>query len=424
MQPWTRPAPCAAARSIARILLPALRRMLAAAERAAAQGPARDRGCGLSGDRRIAVSPMRLALGYAGRSVMVTGAGGSIGAELCRQILACDPRRLVLFELSEPALFEIDRTLRAMTEARGVEIVPILGSVADEGLVRRILAAEAVDTVLHAAAYKHVPLVEANPLAGFANNVLGTAVLARAARKTGVARFVLVSTDKAVNPTGVMGATKRLAERVVAREAAAGGTTRFAAVRFGNVVGSSGSVVPLFAAQIAAGGPVTVTDPAATRFFMSVEDAVRLVLVAGALARGGETFVLDMGRPVAIGDLARRMILAAGQRVRAPGGIGPGIEIVTTGLRPGERLHEADMRPGTRPSGLHPAILTAPPEAADPCGLAALLAAAERALAEGDAAAMRSALLAATQEGAGSHGRTLRNEGTGDSGRPAVLLAG
>ena len=394
MRPWTG----LAARCAAHLLLPALRTGLAAAERAASLPQGADDAARLLGRPPIAVSAMRLALGYAGRSVLVSGAGGSIGSELCRQILACDPRRLVLFDLSEPALFAIDRELRAMPEARRIEIVPILGTVADATLVRRVLARERVDVVLHAAAYKHVPLVEGNPLAGFANNVLGTETLARESRDAGVARFVLISTDKAVNPANVMGATKRLAEQVVAREGAAGGPTRFAAVRFGNVIGSSGSVVPLFRAQIAAGGPVTVTDPAATRYFMSVTDAVRLVLVAGAHTRGGETFVLDMGAPVAIGDLARRMILASGNRVRAPGSGGRGIEIVTTGLRPGERLHEEDVREGALPGDLHPAILTTRPERLRSAVLDAMLEEGRRALAAGDAEAIRQVLASAMRD--------------------------
>jgi FlaA1/EpsC-like NDP-sugar epimerase len=388
MRPWTG----LAAQCAARLVLPALRASLAAAERGVRVPTRADDAAALLGRPPIAVSAMRLALGYAGRSVLVSGAGGSIGSELCRQILACDPRRLVLFDLSEPALFAIDRDLRTMPEARGVEIVPILGSVADAPLVSRVLVRERVDVVLHAAAYKHVPLVEGNPLAGFANNVLGTETLARESRAAGVGRFVLISTDKAVNPTNVMGATKRLAEQVVAREAAAGGPTRFAAVRFGNVLGSSGSVVPLFQAQIAAGGPVTVTDPAATRYFMSVTDAVRLVLVAGAHAQGGETFVLDMGTPVAIGDLARRMIRASGNRVRAPGSGERGIEIVTTGLRPGERLHEEDVRQGAVPGDLHPAILTTRPVSQQPRQLDAVLEAGRHALAGGDAEAIRQLL--------------------------------
>ncbi len=277
---------------------------------------------------------------YTGRAVLVSGAGGSIGAELCRQVLACRPTRLVLYELSELALYTIDMELKALAEDIGTEIIPILGSVTDARLVRKVLAEHDVDVVLHAAAYKHVPLVEENPLTGLANNVLGTATLARAAGQAGVERFILVSSDKAVRPTNVMGASKRLAELVVQDLAARSQATVFAMVRFGNVLGSSGSVIPLFQDQIARGGPVTLTHQDVTRYFMTVQEAVRLVLRAGHFARGGEVFVLDMGEPVPIRKLARQVIEASGYTVRDAANPDGDIEIVVTGLRPGEKLHE------------------------------------------------------------------------------------
>lgn len=277
---------------------------------------------------------------YAGRSVLVSGAGGSIGSELCRQVLACRPARIVLFELSELALYTVDQDLRPLAEEVGIELVPVLGSVTDQRVVRRVLTDYKVDVVLHAAAYKHVPLVEANPLVGMANNVLGTATLAREARETGVKRFILVSSDKAVRPTNVMGASKRLAELVVKDLAERSPGTVFSMVRFGNVLGSSGSVVPLFQEQIARGGPVTLTHTDVTRYFMTVQEAARLVLLAGSYAHGGEVYVLDMGQPVLIRTLARQVIEASGYSVRDESNPDGDIEIVNVGLRAGEKLHE------------------------------------------------------------------------------------
>lgn len=285
-------------------------------------------------DRQIGRADER----FAGRTVLISGAGGSIGSELCRQMLISRPVRIVLYELSELALYNIDMELRAL--AKGIDIVPVLGSVTDARLVRKVLGTCKVDVVLHAAAYKHVPLVEANPLAGLANNVLGTATLAREARKAGVGRFILVSTDKAVRPTNVMGASKRLAELVVQDIAQRSAGTVFAMVRFGNVLGSSGSVIPLFQDQIARGGPVTLTHRDVTRYFMTVQEAVQLVLQAGLLAKGGEIFMLDMGPPVLIRKLAHQMIVASGYTVRDTENPDGDIEIAITGLRPGEKLHE------------------------------------------------------------------------------------
>ena len=279
---------------------------------------------------------------YVERSVMVTGAGGSIGSELCRQVLTCRPTRLVLFELSELALYTIEQEVAQILETADfkVEVVPVLGSITDARLVRQTLRDQEVQVVLHAAAYKHVPLVEANPLTGLANNVFGTQTLAQESIQAGIERFILVSSDKAVRPTNVMGASKRLAELVVQDLAMRSEETILAMVRFGNVLGSSGSVIPLFHDQITRGGPVTVTDPNVMRFFMTIREAVTLVLKAGAAAEGGEVFVLDMGKPVPILQLARQVIESAGHTVRDKDTPDGDIEIEIIGLRPGEKLCE------------------------------------------------------------------------------------
>lgn len=331
------------------------------------------------------------AAAYAGRVVMVTGAGGSVGAELCRQVIAMGPARLVLFDLCEFALYAIDRELRE--SGSQVEVVPVLGSVADARLVRSVIAAQAVTVVLHAAAYKHVPLVEANPLAGIANNVLGTRTLAEAAVACGVRRFVLISTDKAVRAEGMMGATKRAAEIVVQDMARRAPGTGFAIVRFGNVLGSSGSVIPLFREQIARGGPVTLTHEAVTRYFMTLAEAARLVLLAGsfgdAAPRRCDVFVLDMGAPVRIRDLAAQMIAAAGYTLRDDAHPDGDIEIVVTGLRPGEKLHEELLiADGLLPTP-HPRILRAEERGPSEWQVAAMLHELGRALRDGDAAMAR-----------------------------------
>lgn len=276
---------------------------------------------------------------FRGRSILVTGAGGSIGSEICRQVVRLSPARLVLFDLSEAALYDVLQRLRGWPGSESVDIVPVIGSVTDGDTVLRVLRSHRVEVVLHAAAYKHVPLIESNPRAGLDANALGTQTIARLAREAGVARFVLISTDKAVRPASALGVSKFLAECAVLDLAARPASTVFSVVRFGNVYGSSGSVVPLFLDQIARGGPVTVTDPEATRYFMTVKEAVGLVLASAALAKGGEVYVLDMGEPIAIGELARRLIAAA-----APRGVRIPIEI--TGLRPGEKKRESLSLPG------------------------------------------------------------------------------
>lgn len=319
---------------------------------------------------RDAVPPRKELLGAnnTGKVVMVTGAGGSIGSELCRQVLQLAPKRLVLYEFSEPALYVIEQELLA-TIARqnlSVEISPVLACVKSARLVERSMRHFKVDTVYHAAAYKHVPLVEHNIAEGVRNNVFGTATVAQAAIAAGVKSFILISSDKSVRPTNIMGASKRMAELVCQALADAPqnfGTT-ISMVRFGNVLGSSGSVIPAFRAQIAAGGPISVTHPEITRFFMTIPEAAQLVLQAGAMAKGGDVFLLDMGEPVLIADLAARMarlnglkpiILKDPQQGVAPGEIG----IVFTRLRPGEKLYE-ELLIGNDPHPTsHPRIMAA-----------------------------------------------------------------
>jgi FlaA1/EpsC-like NDP-sugar epimerase len=275
-----------------------------------------------------------------GKTVLVTGAGGSIGSELCRQIAVLGPRRLVLFEQSEPALFQIEQEVSKLVAGSVTPVEAILGSVVHRRRMQRVMEAFGVDTVYHAAAYKHVPMVEHNPIEGVQNNVLGTLHAAEAAVAAGASTFVLVSTDKAVRPTNVMGATKRFAELILQGLAQQGGATRFCMVRFGNVLASSGSVVPLFREQIRHGGPVTVTHEEVTRYFMTIPEAAQLVLQAGALGRGGDVFVLDMGEPVRILDLARQMIRLSGLEVKEGPEADGDVEIKVIGLRPGEKLYE------------------------------------------------------------------------------------
>ncbi|QPZ92694.1 polysaccharide biosynthesis protein [Thioclava electrotropha] len=297
---------------------------------------------------------------YRGKSVLISGAGGSIGAELCRQILVCGPAKLVLLELSEPALFALLSDLTPLAARAGVDLVTRLGSAGDTALVREIFAQEAIDAVFHAAAYKHVALVEENPLSGFANNVTATVCLARGARAAKVARFVLISSDKAIAPSSAMGASKRMAELVVQDLSTRAGATVFSIVRFGNVIGSSGSVVPIFERQIAQGGPLTLTDPDATRYFMTIAEAARLVLIAGRWEISGRVYALDMGAPIRIGDLARQMVEARGLRLRGPDCPDGEIELLRIGLRRGEKLHEAPVTGAHGRVTAHPKIRHAP----------------------------------------------------------------
>ncbi|RYF50788.1 MAG: polysaccharide biosynthesis protein, partial [Cytophagaceae bacterium] len=291
-----------------------------------------------------------------GKTVLVTGAGGSIGSELCRQIIAAEPARMLLFESSEFALYAIHRSLAAMSD---IEIVPLLGSVTDARRINEVLLAWTPDMVFHAAAYKHVPLVEHNPLEGLRNNVIGTLRVAELAASAGVKDFVLISTDKAVRPTNIMGATKRLAELVLQGLAAEGVGTCFSMVRFGNVLGSSGSVVPLFREQIRQGGPITITHPDITRYFMTIPEAAQLVVQASAMARGGEVFVLDMGEPVRVVDLARNMIELCGLTVRSEDCPDGDIEIAIVGMRPGEKLYEELLIGDDPRATAHPRIMMA-----------------------------------------------------------------
>jgi FlaA1/EpsC-like NDP-sugar epimerase len=293
---------------------------------------------------RDAVPPNQVLLGgcIRGKTVLVTGAGGSIGSELCRQILRLQPSRLLLLEMSELALYTIERELRliALREGLNVELVALLGNAHHKYRVREILQTFAVQTIYHAAAYKHVPIVEHNIIEGLHNNVFSTWYTAEAALECKVETFVLISTDKAVNPTNVMGATKRFAEIVLQGLQQRSLGTRFCMVRFGNVLESSGSVVPLFREQIRHGGPVTVTHPDVIRYFMTIPEAAQLVLQAGSMAQGGDVFVLDMGKPVRIADLARRMVQLSGLTVRDDDNPDGDVEIRYVGLRPAEKLYE------------------------------------------------------------------------------------
>lgn len=297
----------------------------------------------LLGRDPVAPNALLLSRNVAGKTVLVSGAGGSIGSELCRQILALRPRKLVLVEQSEFALYAIDDELRALAREFGLAgdaIVPELGNVADKQSAMRMYMRWKPETVFHAAAYKHVPLVEANPVAGLRNNVFGTLHSCEAAEAVGVGTFILISTDKAVRPTNIMGASKRICELILQARAAETSKTVFAMVRFGNVLGSSGSVVPRFLAQIKSGGPVTLTDREVTRYFMTIPEAAQLVIQAGAMAHGGEVFVLDMGEPVRIFDLATSMVRLSGLTVRDASNPDGDIEIREIGMRPGEKLYE------------------------------------------------------------------------------------
>lgn len=318
--------------------------------------------------------PELLGPGLRNAVVCVTGAGGSIGSELCRQILQLFPKTLILLESSEPSLYAVEQELRQQLPA-SVALLPVLGSAADPALVQRLFAGHGVQTVFHAAAYKHVPLVEANPLAGLANNVGSTRVVCQAAVATGVSELVLISTDKAVRPTNVMGASKRLAELVLqasalelpeCANAADQPRTRLAMVRFGNVLGSSGSVVPLFRKQIAAGGPITLTHPEIIRYFMTIPEAAQLVLQAATLAQGGDLFLLDMGEPVRIKDLAEQMVRLSGLSLRDAQNPNGEIAITCTGLRPGEKLYEELLIDAESEPTQHPLIFRAQERALPP----------------------------------------------------------
>lgn len=312
----------------------------------------------LLGREPVTPNHLLLAMNVRNKVVLVTGAGGSIGSELCRQILALGPSKLLLIEQSEFALYGIHQELEGKL-SQGTVLVPLLASVQNGARMREIMSTWHPDTVYHAAAYKHVPLVEHNPSEGVRNNVFGTLYAAQAAAENNVSDFVLISTDKAVRPTNIMGASKRLAEMVLQSLANTSVGTKFTMVRFGNVLGSSGSVVPKFRQQIRDGGPITLTHPEITRYFMTIPEASQLVIQAGAMAKGGEVFVLDMGQPVKIVDLARRMIELSGLSVRDEERPDGDIEIEMTGLRPGEKLYE-ELLIGDNPMPTsHPRIMKA-----------------------------------------------------------------
>jgi len=323
-----------------------------------------------------------MATNITDKVVMVTGAGGSIGSELCRQIVQNAPRTLVLWEQSELALYSLDMELRELIVAEGldVKLVPLIGSVQNSGRFRTSLQRFGVQTIYHAAAYKHVPLVEHNVVEGLRNNVFGTKTVVDEAIAAGVEAFILVSTDKAVRPTNIMGASKRLAELVCQSAAERNTGTVFSMVRFGNVLGSSGSVIPRFRAQVEAGGPVTVTHPEITRYFMTIPEAAQLVIQAGAMAEGGDVFVLDMGEPICIVDLAERIVRLSGltpYRTDILGEDGQAatgdIEIRFTGLRPGEKLYEELLIGDDSSPTQHPRIMTAKENSLRPTALEDLL---------------------------------------------------
>jgi FlaA1/EpsC-like NDP-sugar epimerase len=317
----------------------------------------------LLGRERVEPHAALLKKNVEGKAVLVTGAGGSIGSELCRSIAALHPRVLVLLDMSEHALFQIEHELRTNRQAEGGDpsqggIYAVLGSVEDELLVRQVLKSYDIETVFHAAAYKHVPMVELNVVEGVRNNVLCTKVLLQAIQESSVSTFVMVSSDKAVRPTSVMGASKRVAELLVQAAAARTERCKMSIVRFGNVLDSSGSVIPLFRTQMQNGGPITVTHPEVTRFFMTIPEAAELVIQAGALGEHGEVFHLDMGKPIKILDLAKQFLKLHGLRPRLPGEEGD-IEIQFIGLRPGEKLYEELLLDGTAQPTVHQRIFCA-----------------------------------------------------------------
>jgi FlaA1/EpsC-like NDP-sugar epimerase len=341
----------------------------------------------LLGRDAVPPDPALFARNIAGKVVLVTGAGGSIGGELCRQIVSQRPRRLILLDHSEFSLYTIDHELQQA--AHGVPIVACLGSVLDEELFGKLLREHGVQTIYHAAAYKHVPIVESNIQQGLRNNVFGTLNVARAALEAGVETCVLVSTDKAVRPANVMGASKRIAELIFQASAVRStGQTTFSMVRFGNVLGSSGSVVPLFRRQIQAGGPITITHPDIIRYFMLISEAAQLVIQAGAMARGGDVFVLDMGEPVRIADLARSMVRLSGLTERTAEHPDGDIEIKSVGLRPGEKLFEELLiGDDVVPSG-HPRIMCARERHVEPALLEKMISSLRQSCNSGDPESM------------------------------------
>jgi FlaA1/EpsC-like NDP-sugar epimerase len=359
----------------------------------------------LLGRESVPPYPRLLRTSIAGKNVMVSGAGGSIGSELCRQILMQHPKRLVLFEISEPTLYEINRRLHRLASKKDIkcEIKALLGSVQQQSRIHEAMRVFNIHTVFHAAAYKHVPIVEQNLIEGISNNVIGTWNMVQAAIKESVSSFVLVSTDKAVNPTSVMGATKRLAELVLQAHQKLEHHTCFSMVRFGNVLESSGSVVPLFQEQIESGGPVTVTHRDIVRYFMTIPEAAQLVIQAGAMAKGGDVFVLDMGKAVKIKDLAYRMIRLSGLTVQDEENPDGDIEIQYTGLRPAEKLYE-ELLIGANASGTdHPRIMRADEHSLEFDTLVGIIRNLKSALESQDVGRAREVLIGAVHEYSPSH---------------------
>ena len=331
-----------------------------------------------------------------GKRIIVTGAGGSIGAEIALQIAVYEPSLILLLDQSEFGLYSIEIRLNQMLSARGLttQVVPLLGSVTDPNRLNAIFQAYQIDTVYHAAAYKHVPMVEHNILEGVRNNILGTRIIAEAAAQHGVNSFILVSTDKAVRPTSIMGATKRFSELVVQGLVSEYPETCFAVVRFGNVLGSSGSVIPRFIDQIKQGGPVTVTHKDVTRYFMSIPEAAQLVIQAGAMAAGGEVYLLEMGQPIKIADLAKRLIHEMGFKVNGgEKGESDGIELRYTGLRPGEKLYEELLVDGNARKTKHPRIMVAQDFALEWSKVEFLLSELSEGLKDNDCVSVRDVLL-------------------------------
>lgn len=302
-------------------------------------------------------NPLFLSEHTLGKTVLITGAGGSIGSELCRQVISQKPKQLILLEQSEIALYQIQQELEGIADSHGVTVKAILGSVLDKARIQKILSDWRPDTIYHAAAYKHVLLVEKNPIVGIQTNSFGTLIIAEAAIKYGVTNFVLISTDKAVRPASVMGASKRLAELILQALASTQSTTTFSIVRFGNVLDSSGSVVPKFLRQIRAGGPITLTHPDVSRYFMTIPEAAQLVIQAASMGGTGDVFILDMGSPVKVADLAKRMVELSGLKLRTESDPQGDINIEITGLSPGEKLHEELSIEGNPINTAHPNIL-------------------------------------------------------------------
>lgn len=343
----------------------------------------------LLGRDKVNLETPEMTRAYAGRRVLITGAGGSIGSELCRQIIACRPERLTILDHSEFALYSIQKELAPLAAQHGFELVARLGSVCDKARISQVIAESQIDIVLFAAAYKHVPIVEDNEIEGLRNNVFGTLTTAEAAIEANVERFILISTDKAVRPTSIMGASKRLAELAIQDLQTRSPRTRFAMVRFGNVLGSSGSVIPLFQEQIASGGPITLTHQKVTRYFMTISESARLVLLAGAFSEGGDLFVLDMGDPVNINELAHRLVELSGLTVKNEKTPHGDIEIRTVGLRRGEKLFEELLIDNNTLPTPHDKILRAEESHLSEIEMARLLRQLRQAIESGDVEQLR-----------------------------------